>query len=43
MDCQDKILVCVCYFGIGKLKKENSVGHFNNGSKVIEKKILVSK
>ena len=35
---------CVfCYFGLEKLEKENSVGHFDDGSKVSQKKILVSK
>jgi len=30
------------YFGLGKLKEENSVGHCDNESKIAEKKIFVS-
>jgi hypothetical protein len=32
-----------CYFGLEKLKNDSSVWHFSNGSKITEKKILVSK
>jgi hypothetical protein len=34
---------CVlCYFGLEELKKESRVGHFDNESKITDKKILVS-
>jgi hypothetical protein len=32
----------LCYCGLEKLKKESSTGHFENESKIIEEKILVS-
>jgi hypothetical protein len=32
----------LCCVGLEELKKESSVGHFDNESKISEKKILVS-